>query len=79
MVAGISVTNGFAYQNTALFDGNSPGASDYTISYVAGTLTVTPAPLTITPSNQTKVYGAALLPAHGQLHQASSMATPRPA
>ena len=45
MVAGISVTNGFAYQNTALFDGNSPGASDYTISYVAGTLTVTPAAL----------------------------------
>ncbi len=34
--------------------------SDYAISYVAGTLTVTPAPLTITASNQTKVYGAAL-------------------
>ena len=34
--------------------------SDYTISYVAGTLTVTPAPLTITANNQTKVYGAAL-------------------
>ena len=33
---------------------------DYTISYVAGTLTVTPAPLTITADNQTKVYGAAL-------------------
>ena len=30
------------------------------ISYVAGTLTVTPAPLTITADNQTKVYGAAL-------------------
>ena len=27
---------------------------DYTISYVAGTLTVTPAPLTITADNQTQ-------------------------
>jgi hypothetical protein len=34
--------------------------SDYTISYVAGSLTVTPAALTITADNQTKVYGAAL-------------------
>ena len=34
--------------------------SDYTISYAAGILTVTPAPLTITADNQTKVYGAAL-------------------
>ena len=33
---------------------------DYAISYVAGTLTVTTAPLTITAVNQTKVYGAAL-------------------
>ena len=30
---------------------------DYSISYVAGTLTVTPAPLTITASNQNKTYG----------------------
>ena len=34
--------------------------SDYSISYVAGALTVTPAALTITANNQTKVYGAAL-------------------
>ena len=34
--------------------------ADYSISYVAGTLTVTPAALTITADNQTKVYGAAL-------------------
>ena len=34
--------------------------SDYTITYVAGTFTVTPAPLTITANNQTNVYGAAL-------------------
>ena len=36
--------------------------TDYSISYVAGTLTVTPAGLTITANNQTKVYGAALPP-----------------
>src|SRR6202035_1328570 len=34
--------------------------SDYSISYVAGSLTVTAASLTITANNQTKVYGAAL-------------------
>ena len=34
--------------------------SDYTISYVAGTLTVTAAPLTITANNQSKTYGAAV-------------------
>ena len=33
---------------------------DYAITYVAGTLTVTTAPLTITANNQTNVYGAAL-------------------
>ena len=31
---------------------------DYTVSYVAGTLSVTTTPLTITANNQTKVYGA---------------------
>ncbi len=38
------------------------GAVDlnYTISYVPGTLTVTPAPLTISATNATKVYGAAM-------------------
>ena len=30
---------------------------DYSISYVAGTLTVTPAPLTITANNDSKTYG----------------------
>ena len=34
--------------------------SDYSITYVAGSLTVTTAPLTITANNQTKVYGADL-------------------
>ena len=34
--------------------------SDYSISYVSGSLTVTPASLTITADNQTKLYGTAL-------------------
>ena len=34
--------------------------SDYSITYVAGNLTVTTAALTITADNQTKAYGAAL-------------------
>jgi sugar lactone lactonase YvrE len=34
--------------------------ADYTISYVPGSLTVTPAPLTITADDQSKIYGAAL-------------------
>jgi hypothetical protein len=33
---------------------------DYAIAYVNGTLTITPAPLTISADNQTKVYGASL-------------------
>jgi hypothetical protein len=37
--------------------GGSFAATDYTISYVNGTLTVTPAALTITANNATKVYG----------------------
>jgi len=35
-------------------------SSDYAIIYVSGTVTVTPAPLTLTVNNQSKVYGAAL-------------------
>ena len=34
-------------------------SANYTISYVSGTLTVTPAALTVTANNQTKAYGAA--------------------
>src|SRR6202030_2359699 len=33
---------------------------DYAISYATGILTITPAALTITANNQTKVYGAAV-------------------
>jgi hypothetical protein len=38
------------------------GASDpdYAISYLPGTLTISPAPLTITANNASKIYGAAL-------------------
>jgi hypothetical protein len=41
---------------------NASGASDpdYVISYLNGTLTMTPAPLTITANNASKIYGAAL-------------------
>jgi hypothetical protein len=41
----------------------SPGgltSSNYALAFVSGTLTVTPASLTITADNKTKVYGAAL-------------------
>ncbi len=57
------------------------GAVDpnYSISYVAGTLTVTTAPLTITANNQTKVYGAALPTLTASYTGFSSTATPRPA
>jgi hypothetical protein len=36
------------------------GSSDYTITYVPGALTITPAPLIITADNTTKTYGVAL-------------------
>ena len=36
--------------------------SDYTISYVDGSLTVTPAPLTVRANNQSMTYGASALP-----------------
>ena len=52
------------------------GGPDYSFTYVAGSLTVTAAPLTITANNQTKVYGAAL-PTLTASYTASSTATPR--
>ena len=42
---------------------NTPGAlsaANYTITYSNGVLTVTPAPLTLTASNLSKVYGQTL-------------------
>ena len=43
-------------------DATGAASTNYTISYVPGTLTVTPASLTITANNATKVYGAGLPP-----------------
>jgi hypothetical protein len=45
-----------------ILPGGAAGDPDYTFSYAAGTLTVTPAPLTITANNQSKVYEAPLPP-----------------
>jgi MBG domain (YGX type)/Domain of unknown function (DUF4214) len=51
-----SLVSGSPYSITA----SAAADTDYTISYVAGTLAVTTAPLTITANNLSKVYGAAL-------------------
>ena len=53
--------------------------ADYTISYQPGSLSVTPAALTITADSKTKLYGAALADADGQLSAVSSTATRRAA
>jgi len=55
-------TSATASSHVGTFTITAVGAvdSDYTISYVSGTLTVTPVPLTITADSKTKVYGAAL-------------------
>ncbi len=43
-------------------------ATNYTITYVAGNLTVTPAPLTITAESVTKTYGQTVDPGRHRLH-----------
>ena len=55
-------TTGTASSAAGTYPITASGAVDanYTISYVAGTLTVNPVGLTITANNQSKVYGAAL-------------------
>ena len=55
-------TTAIASSNVGSYAINATGAasSDYTISYVGGTLSVTPAPLTITANNASKVYGAVI-------------------
>ena len=55
-------TTGMASSAVGTYPITASGAVDanYTISYVAGTLTVNPAGLTITANNQSKAYGAAL-------------------
>lgn len=54
-------TTGTASSSVGPYTITASGASDanYTIAYTAGTLTVTPAGLTITADNKAKVYGAA--------------------
>ncbi|HTG44693.1 MAG TPA: MBG domain-containing protein [Verrucomicrobiae bacterium] len=42
--------------------GSGAANPNYSISYVAGTLTITPAPLTVTAVDKSKLYGAALPP-----------------
>jgi streptogramin lyase len=44
----------------AINQGTLSAGPNYTISYTAGTLTVTPAPLTVTANGASKVYGAPL-------------------
>src|SRR6185503_6325515 len=55
-------TTATASSNVGTYPITASGAADanYTISFVAGTLTVTPATLTITAEDKSKVYGAAL-------------------
>jgi hypothetical protein len=55
-------TTATATSNVGAYSITASGAANanYTITYVAGTLTVTPAALTITADNKTKVYGAAI-------------------
>ena len=55
-------TTATAHSQTGTYAITASGAvdPDYTITYVAGSLSVTAAPLTITADNQTKDYGAVL-------------------
>ena len=49
---------GGPYAITALLNDPDSKLGNYTVSYNTGSLTVTPAPLTVTPDNQTKTYGS---------------------
>src|SRR5205814_5203856 len=55
-----STTSSFPTRRSSALTASGAVDTDYTISYVAGTLTVTPVALTITANDQTKAYGAAL-------------------
>ena len=46
----------------AITQGTLAADSNYTISFTGSTLTITPAPLTVTANSQTKVYGTERLP-----------------
>ena len=56
-------TNAGVYANSiAISSAIGVGLGNYAINYAPGTLTVTPAPLTVTANNQTMTYGSANLP-----------------
>jgi hypothetical protein len=59
---GTAATAGVAGSPYAINIGSAVGTGlgNYTITYVPGTLSVTPAPLTLTALNQSKVYGSTL-------------------
>ena len=59
-VPGLSITGASAAAGVGTYPIEPAGAANanYDISFVAGTETVTPAPLTLTADDQTKVYGA---------------------
>jgi filamentous hemagglutinin family protein len=62
VVSGLSLsTSATTLSNVGTYTigGTGASASNYTISYVGGVLSVTPASLTITADNATKLYGAA--------------------
>jgi gliding motility-associated-like protein len=59
-IATTAATTASAVGNNYSITASGASASNYTFSYVDGTLAVTPAPLIITASSPTKVYGAAL-------------------
>jgi PKD-like domain/MBG domain (YGX type) len=73
---GIAATNAVGSTSTitpSVATGGTFTASNYSISYVAGTLTVTAAALTITADNVNKTYGAAIAsPGAGQTTFTSS-------
>ena len=60
-ISGLVLSGPPAGSGAGSYDIVASGASDphYDISYVAGTLTVGKAPLTITPDDETRVYGGA--------------------
>jgi autotransporter-associated beta strand protein len=57
-----TATAGSPVGNYPITQGGVHANGNYTINFVGNTLTVTPAPLTVTASNAVKVYGAPLPP-----------------
>jgi hypothetical protein len=68
------VDGGTAYAITAS-DAQGSGLSNYSVTYVDGGLTVTPAALTITAGAASKVYGSTTLTYDGQAFTASGLIT----